>query len=89
VSEPVRETDAKGDPVSENGKKKTRAPLLGLRSSKRLRTVTCAAGIGSVGVGLLYVLAGNARAVDIVLVVGGVLVTLASLVFMRRRNPQK
>jgi len=36
-------------------------------------------------VGLGYVLTGNARAIDIVLIVGGLLAILAGLLLMRRR----
>ena len=63
------------------------APPSGPQRSKRLRTITCVLGIGTAGVGLLYVLAGSARAIDMVLIAGGLLVTLASLVFLRGRNP--
>ncbi len=76
----------KRGPVSENGKMPTPAPTYGTGRSKRLRTLTCASGIVAAGVGLFYVLAGKACAVDIVLLAGGLLVTLAGLTLIGRRN---
>jgi hypothetical protein len=76
----------RNDPLSENGKLTTPAPTSGTQRSKRLRNIVCASGIGAAGVGLLYVLTGNARAIDIVLIAGGVLVTLAGLALVGRRN---
>jgi uncharacterized membrane protein HdeD (DUF308 family) len=72
--------------VAENGKPTTPVTNAGAQRSQRLRTVTCVAGIGAAGVGLVYVLTGSARAVDVVLIVGGLLVTLAGLVLMRERS---
>ncbi|MBN2466335.1 hypothetical protein JXD38_12010 [candidate division WOR-3 bacterium] len=59
------------------------APAAGSQRTKQLRTITCLAGIGAAGVGIAYVLTGNARAVDIVLIVGGLLALLAGLVLIR------
>ena len=63
------------------------APPSGPQRSRRLRIITCVAGIGAAGVGLVYVLTGNARAIDVVLLAGGLLVALAGLTLTRRRNP--
>jgi hypothetical protein len=73
--------------VFENGKVTTPAPTSGTQRSKRLRTITCASGIGAAGVGLFYLLTGNARVIDMVLLAGGMLVTVAGLTLRRRRDP--
>jgi len=73
--------------VSENKKVTTLAPSSGRQRSKRLRNITCVAGLGAAGVGLVYVLTGNARTIDIVLLAGGLLVALAGLILLRGRNP--
>jgi hypothetical protein len=70
--------------VSEKGKLTGHVPSSGARRSRQLRATTCAAGIVAAGVGLLYVLTGNARSIDIVLIVGGLLAILAGSVLMRR-----
>ena len=78
---------AKGDPVFENRKVSVPAPPLGPQRSRWLRIISCVAGVGAAGVGLIYVLTGNARAIDIVLLAGGLLVALAGLILPRGRNP--
>ena len=65
----------------------TAAPSSGPERSKRLRICTCVAGAGAAGIGLIYVLTGNARAIDIVLLVGGLLVAVGGPILMRARNP--
>jgi len=70
--------------VPENGKLNLRVPNSGARRSRQLRTTTCAAGVVAAGVGLIYVLTGNARAIDIALIVGGLLVIAAGLVLGRK-----
>jgi hypothetical protein len=71
--------------VSENGKVTVPAPPSGPQRSRRLRTITCVAGLGAAAVGLVYVLTGNARAIDIVLIAGGLLVAVAGPFLMLRR----
>jgi len=73
--------------VSENAKVTAPAPATGTLRSKRLRTITCASGIGAAGVGLIYLLTGKAHVIDIVLLAGGLLVTVAGLTLLRSRNP--
>jgi hypothetical protein len=70
--------------VSDDSRTTTTLAAPGSRRPKQLRTITCAAGIVSAGVGVLYVLTGNGRAIDIVLIVGGLLVILAGLALMRK-----
>jgi len=72
--------------MSENGKNVAPPPPSGRRRSKRLQTVTCVAGAGTAAVGLVYVLIGKARTIDLVLIVGGLLVVLAGLTIMRGRD---
>ena len=73
--------------MSENEKVKVPKLASSVQRSKTLRGITIVSGLGTVGVGLLYVLTGSARAIDIVLVAGGLVVVLAGFVLMRRRNP--
>jgi len=74
--------------LSENAKVTAPAPTAGTLRSKRLRTITCASGMGAAGVGLIYLLTGKAHVIDIVLLAGGLLVTVAGLTLMRSRNPR-
>jgi hypothetical protein len=77
----------KEGPPPGRGKMVPSTPTSGAQRSKRLRTITCASGIGAAGVGLFYVLTGNARVIDVVLLAGGILAALAGLTLTRRRNP--
>ena len=72
--------------MSDNRKNAAPAPPSGQRRSKRLQTITCVAGAGAATVGLVYVLIGKARTIDLVLIVGGLLVVLAGLTIMRGRD---
>lgn len=71
--------------MSEDGNPTSPVSNSGARRSRQLRTTTCVAGIVAAAVGLGYVLTGNARAIDIVLIVGGLLAILAGLLLMRKR----
>jgi len=73
--------------MSDTEKMTTPAPSSGPERSKRLRICTCVAGAGAAGIGLIYVLTGNARTIDIVLLVGGLLVAVVGPILMRVRNP--
>ena len=73
--------------MSDAVKMTTPTPSSGPERSKRLRICTCVAGAGAAGIGLIYVLTGNARAIDIVLLVGGLLVAVVGPILMRARNP--
>lgn len=79
---------AKGGPVSDSEKAPVAAPAAA--STKRSRTVgaiAVVAGVAAAAVGLVSVLAGNTDIVDILLLVGGLLVSVLGLRIIRRARP--
>ena len=60
------------------------APAASAKRSKTIGALAVVAGIAAAVVGLVNVLAGNRDIVDILLVVGGLLVSVAGLRIIRR-----
>ena len=70
--------------MSVNEKAPAPAPAPSAKRSKTIGALAVVAGIAAAVVGLVNVLAGNQDIVDILLVIGGLLVSVAGLRIIRR-----
>lgn len=77
--------ETKADPVPDRGKKaRIKRPAWWPLRSRTVNTVTCVAGLVTTGIGLFGMLAGPRGVFDIMLLLGGLLVTVAGLVLLGR-----
>lgn len=74
--------------MPDGGKMAPSAPPARQRlSSRKVNTVTCVAGLAAAGIGLFGVLTRAGGAFDVVLLLGGLLMTLVGLI-LRGRSPR-